>query len=67
MILPMGEIAGLVALIIIGLIIIFIIHLLLILSPAAIVAFVVWYLTGSGWLAGIAFLVIASLSILRKL
>lgn len=67
MILPMGEIAGLVALIIIGLIIIFIIHLLLILIPAAIVAFVVWYLTGSGWLAGIAFLVIASLSILRKL
>lgn len=65
--LPMGEIAGLVALIIIGLIIIFIIRLLLILIPAAIVALIVWYLTGSGWLAGVAFLVIAALSILRKL
>lgn len=65
--LPMGEIAGLIALIIIGLIIIFIIRFLLILIPAAIVGFIVWYLTGSGWWAGVAFLVIAALSILRKL
>ena len=63
----MGEIAGLVALIVIGLIIIFIIRLLLILIPAVIVAFIVWFLTGSGWWAGVAFLVIAALSVLRKL
>jgi hypothetical protein len=65
--LPTGEILGLVALIIIGLIIIFLIRLILILIPAAVVAFIVWYLTGSGWWAGVAFLVIAALSILRKL
>lgn len=65
--LPTGEILGLIALIIIGLIIIFLIRLILILIPAAIVAFIVWYLTRSGWLAGVAFLVIAALSLLRKL
>lgn len=65
---PFGyDILGLVVLIIIGLIIIFIIRLLLVLIPAAIVAFIVWFLTGSLWWAGIAFLVIAALSILKKL
>jgi hypothetical protein len=62
------DIVGLIGLIIIGVIIILVIRLLLVLIPAALVAFVVWYLTdGNLWWAGIAFLVIAALSILKKL
>jgi membrane protein implicated in regulation of membrane protease activity len=37
------------------------------LIPAALVAFVVWFLTGNLWWAGIAFLLIAALSIFKKL
>ena len=61
------DILGLIGLIIIGLVIIFLIRLLFILIPAAIIAIVVWLLTGNLWWAGIAFLVIAALSILKKL
>jgi len=64
---PVNEILGIAALIIIGLIIIFIIRLLLILIPAAIVAVVVWFLTGSLWWVGVAFLAVVALSILKKL
>lgn len=62
-----ADLLGLIGLIILGLIIIFVIRLLLILIPAALVAFIVWFLTGSLWLAGIAFLVIAALSVFKKL
>ena len=62
-----AEILGLIGLIIIGLLIILIIRLLFMLVPAAIVAFIVWFLTGSTWLAGIAFLIVAALSILKIL
>ena len=58
---------GLIGLIILGLVIIFIIRLILVLIPAAVVAFVVWYFTNDPWLTGVAFLVIAALSILKKL
>lgn len=61
------DVLGLIGLVIIGLIIILLIRLILILVPAAIIAFIVWYLTGNTWWAGIAFLVIAALSILKKL
>jgi hypothetical protein len=58
---------GLIGLIIIGLIIIFLVRLLFMLIPAALVAFVVWFLTDSLWWAGVAFLIIAALSVLKKL
>lgn len=61
------DLLGLIGLIIIGLIIIFVIRLLFVLIPAAIIAIIVWFLTGSLWWAGVAFLVIAALSILKKL
>jgi hypothetical protein len=61
------DIIALIGLVIIGLIIIFLIRLLIILIPAVLVAFVVWYFTGNLSWAGIAFLVIAALSILKKL
>jgi membrane-associated HD superfamily phosphohydrolase len=65
------NLLGLIALIVmvvIGLVIlIFVVKLVLMFIPTAIVAFVVWFLTHSLWWAGIAFLVIAVLSIARKI
>jgi hypothetical protein len=61
------DIVALIGLVILGLIIIVLIRLLLILIPAGLVAFAVWYFTGNLLWAGIAFLVIAALSILKKL
>jgi hypothetical protein len=61
------DLMGLIGLIIIGLVIIFVIRLLFMLIPAALVAFVVWFLTDNLWWAGIAFLIIAALSVLKKL
>jgi membrane protein implicated in regulation of membrane protease activity len=62
------DIIALIGLVILGLIIIFVIRLILILIPAVLLAFVVWLLTGGSlfW-AGIAFLVVAALSLLKKL
>ena len=56
-----------IGLIVIGLTIIFLIRPVLVLIPATIVGFLVWWFTGNTWWAGIAFLVIAALSILKKL
>ena len=61
------DLLGIIGLIIISLIIIFVVRLLFMLIPAALVAFVVWFFTGNLWWAGIAFLLIAALSILKKL
>ncbi len=61
------DLLGLIGLVILGLIIIFLIRLILILIPAAVVAFIVWFFTGSMWLAGVAFLIIAAISLLKKL
>ena len=65
---PQFDVIALVVLVIIGIIIILLIRLLLILIPAVLLAIVVWFLTnGSLFWAGITFLVIAALSILKKL
>ena len=62
------DLLGLLGLIILALVIVFVIRMILILIPAAIVAFVVWFITdGNLWLTGVAFLVVAALSILKKL
>lgn len=61
------DLMGLIGMIILGLVIIFIVRLVLVLVPAAVVAFVVYWLTGNTWWAGFAFLIIAALSILKKL
>ena len=64
---PHFDIMALVVLVIIGIIIILLIRLLLMLIPAVLLAIVVWFFTGSLFWAGITFLVIAALSILKKL
>ncbi|MCW3996078.1 MAG: hypothetical protein NWE98_08035 [Candidatus Bathyarchaeota archaeon] len=58
----------LIILVIIGLIIIVLIKLFLVLIPAILVAIVVWFLTGGDlfW-TGIAFLIVAALSLISKL
>ncbi|MCW4031482.1 MAG: hypothetical protein NWE80_03865 [Candidatus Bathyarchaeota archaeon] len=61
------DIIAVVVLIIIGIIIILLIRLLLMLIPAGLLALVVWFLTGSPFWAGITFLIVAALSILKKL
>ena len=62
------SIPFLIVLVIIGLIIIILIKLFLVLIPAIIVAAIVYFLTGGDLLwTGIAFLVVALLSILSKI
>jgi hypothetical protein len=61
------DIIALVVLVIIGIIIILLIRLLLMLIPAVLLAIVVWFFTGSLFWTGIVFLVVAALSILKKL
>jgi hypothetical protein len=61
------DLTALVILVIIGLVIIVLIKLFLVLIPAVLVAIVVWFLTGDLFWTGIAFLVVAALSILSKL
>jgi hypothetical protein len=64
---PQFDIIALVVLVIIGIIIILLIRLLLMLIPAVLLALVVWFFTNSLFWAGIIFLIVAALSILKKL
>lgn len=64
---PQIDIIALVALVIIGVIIILLIKLLIMLIPAILLAFIVLFFTGSLFWAGITFLLIAALSILKRL
>jgi len=64
---PQFDILALVVLVIIGIIIILLIRLLLMLIPAVLLALVVWFFTNSLFWAGITFLVVAALSLLKKL
>lgn len=58
----------LIILVVIGLVIIILVKLFLVLIPAILVAIVVYFLTaGDLFWTGIAFLVVAALSVLRKL
>ncbi len=60
------TIVALGVLVLVGIIIIMVAGALLFLLPAAIIAGVVWYLTGNQLYTGIAFLVIAILSLTRR-
>jgi len=54
-------------LLVIGIVIIILIaKVLLFIIPAGIVALVVWFLTGSVFWAGVAFLVVAFISLVRR-
>jgi len=64
---PQFDLIALVVLVIIGIIIILLIRFILILIPAVLLALVVWFFTGSLFWAGITFLVVAALSLLKKL
>jgi hypothetical protein len=60
------DIVFFIILIIIGLIIILFIRIFLVLIPAVLIAIVVWLLTGDLFWAGIAFLIVAALSIFAR-
>ena len=61
------ELALLFLLVVVGLVIIILLaKVLLFILPGAIIALVVWWLTGSLLWAGIAFLVVSFISILRR-
>jgi hypothetical protein len=64
---PQFDIVALIFLIIFGIIIILLIRLLLILIPAVLLAIAVWFFTGSLFWAGMTFLFVAALSLLKKL
>jgi len=60
------DIILLAVLLFIGLLIIVLIaEALLFVLPAAIIGFIVWFLTGSLFLAGVAFLIVALISLVR--
>jgi MFS superfamily sulfate permease-like transporter len=61
------DIIALVLLVVVGLIIIVIIRLLTMVIPAALLALVVWFFTGSIFWSGVTFLIVASFSFLKKL
>jgi len=61
------SIPFLIILVIIGLVIIILIKLFLVLIPAIIVAAIVYFFTGDLFWTGIAFLIVALLSILAKI
>jgi len=65
---PLIDIAVLVLLLIIGIVIIVVLaKIFLFVLPAAIVAIIVWFLTGSVFWAGIAFLVVALISLVARI
>lgn len=61
------DLTFLIILVIIGLVIVVLIKLFVVLIPAILVAIVVWFLTGDLFWTGIAFLVVAALSLISKL
>ncbi len=64
---PLYDVVFLVLLLVTGLVIIVLLaKVLLFVLPAAIIAFIVWLFTGSIFWAGVAFLVVALISLLRR-
>jgi len=63
---PLLIIGALIALLVIGGIIIFVVGMLLFFVPALIIAGIVWWLTGSELFAGIAFLLVALSALFKK-
>lgn len=61
------DLGLLILLLVVGIIIIILIaEVLIFVLPAAIIALVIWFLTRSLFLAGVAFLIIALISLLRR-
>jgi hypothetical protein len=63
---PVSELLMFLAFLVVGLLVIMVIGALIFLLPAAILAVVVWFLTGSAFWAGVVFLVIAVISLVKK-
>jgi hypothetical protein len=65
---PLLDVVFLVLLLVVGLVIIILLaKILLFVLPAALVALIVWFFTGSIFWAGVAFLVLALISLVKRL
>jgi hypothetical protein len=60
------ELAGLIALVVLGLVVVLAIGAFLFLLPALVIAFVVWLITHNELLTGVAFLLVALVSLARR-
>lgn len=60
------ELLGLVALVVVGIIVIVLIGAFLFLLPAIVIAVIVWLITGSELLTGVAFLAVALISLAKR-
>ena len=63
---PLSLLWGLIILVIIGSIIMWVLGTIIFFIPAAVIAGVVWFITDNSNYAGIAFLVVALLSLFRR-
>lgn len=64
---PLGTIAMALFVLVAILIIILIIKMIIILLPAALVAGIVWLITGDAFLTGLAFLLVALVALVKRL
>lgn len=62
----LGEVIVLLACLFVGVIVILVIGAVIFLLPAAILALVVWFLTGNAYWAGVVFLVVTVISLFKK-
>lgn len=60
------ELAGLLILVVIGVIVIALVGAFLFLLPAILIAAIVWWITGNSLLTGVAFLAVALVSLVRR-
>lgn len=60
------ELAGLLILVVIGVIVIALVGAFLFLLPAIVIAAIVWWITGNSLLTGVAFLAVALVSLVRR-
>jgi hypothetical protein len=63
---PFIDVVVFLAFLVVGLVILMVLGAIIFLLPAVILTIVVWFLTGSTFWAGMVFLVIAVISLLKK-
>jgi hypothetical protein len=61
-----GELLAFLTLLVVGCLLVMVMGALIFLLPAAILAVVVWFLTGNLFWAGLVFLIVALISLLKK-
>lgn len=60
------ELAGLLVLVVVGVVVILLVGAFLFLLPAIVIAAIVWFISGNELLTGIAFLLVALISLVKR-